>query len=121
MPRTQLLFYREAGEVPALDWLERQSGRAQAKMVAAMALLRDHGHELRRPWADLLRDGVYELRVRLGHTNYRLLYSFCERQVVLICAGLTKEGKVPDSEIDRAVARRQRFEADPGEHYADGD
>jgi hypothetical protein len=34
------------------------------------------GHELRRPEADFLRDGVYELRISLNHIQYRLLYCF---------------------------------------------
>jgi hypothetical protein len=38
--------------------------------------LRDLGHELRRPEADYLRDGIYELRVGLGSVNHRMLYSF---------------------------------------------
>jgi hypothetical protein len=38
--------------------------------------LRELGYDLRRPEADLLRDGAYELRVRLNRVQYRILYSF---------------------------------------------
>ena len=30
--------------------------------------------------------------------------------------GLTKEGKVPDAEIERAIKRRQQFEQNPEIH-----
>lgn len=32
------------------------------------------GHELRRPEADFLRDGIYELRTSLGVLHHRILY-----------------------------------------------
>jgi hypothetical protein len=38
--------------------------------------LREVGYDLRRPEAEFLRDGVYELRVSLSHVQYRILYSF---------------------------------------------
>jgi Gp49-like protein DUF891 len=41
--------------------------------------LRELGNGLRRPEADFLRDGVYELRVSLNHVQYRILYSFHTR------------------------------------------
>ncbi len=74
------------------------------------------GHELRRPEADLLRDGVYELRVGVGRVNYRLLYFFHGRNVAILAHGLTKEKRVPPVDIDRAVARKKRFEGNPETH-----
>lgn len=50
--------------------------KALDKCRVRIERLRDLGHELRRPEADLLRDGIYELRVRLGTLNYRMLYFF---------------------------------------------
>ena len=50
--------------------------KARLKCVVRLGRLRERGHELRRPEADLLRDGIYELRVSLNHVHFRLLYSF---------------------------------------------
>jgi phage-related protein len=91
MPRTQVLFYREGIEAPALDWLDEQSPDAREKCRRAIDRLGAAGHDLRRPEADYLRDGIYELRIRLGRVNYRLLYFFFARNVVLVAHGLTKE------------------------------
>ena len=77
---------------------------------------RELGHELRRPEADLLRDGIYELRVRLGSVNYRMLYFFHGRVAAVVSHGLTKEKAVPAGEIDGAIERKKRFEAAPREH-----
>jgi len=63
MPRTEVVFYREnAEEVPLLDWLTAIRGsdpKAYEKCVAAIGMLAASGHELRRPIADYLQEGVY--------------------------------------------------------------
>jgi putative component of toxin-antitoxin plasmid stabilization module len=74
------------------------------------------GHELRRPEADLLRDGIHELRARRGRVNYRILYFFHGRHVVVLTCGLTKESRVPDADVDRAILRRAAFAKDPDKH-----
>ncbi len=96
MPQTRVVFYQEGpGEVPLLKWLDDLSRRAQAKCIAQIQRLRDLGHELRRPEADYLRDGIYEFRVRLGTVNYRMLYFFHGRMAAVVSHGLTKEQAVP--------------------------
>jgi hypothetical protein len=73
MPQTDVVFYQEDPEdVPVLDWLKelRRSGqRAYESCAGAIARLGEFGHELRRPLAGILRDGIYELRIRKGDVN----------------------------------------------------
>jgi phage-related protein len=77
MPQTQVIFYRENdGTVPMLDWLDALPKKALDKCRVKIGRLRELGHELRRPEADYLRDGIYELRVRLRSVNYRMLCFF---------------------------------------------
>ncbi len=83
-----------------------------------MVLLAALGHELRRPHADLLRDGIYELRARVGRVNYRLLYFFHGRDVAVVAHGLTKEREVPDGDIERAIERKANYERSPAKHRA---
>jgi putative component of toxin-antitoxin plasmid stabilization module len=120
VPRTTVVFYREAPrDVPVLDWLRelrKTDRRGYAKCVARIQRLAELGHELRRPEADLLRDGIHELRARRGRINYRILYFFHARQVVVLACGLTKESRVPHAEIDRAIRRRAAFEKNPDGH-----
>jgi hypothetical protein len=65
-----VVFYKEAeGDVPVLDWLKRlrrSDQLAYAKCIASIERLAEFGHELRRPLADFLRDGIHELRIRKG-------------------------------------------------------
>ena len=78
--------------------------------------LAELGHELRRPEADLLRNKIYELRVRLQGQNYRILYFFHGATAAVLAHGLVKERTVPPADIERAIERRRRFEADPETH-----
>src|SRR6266446_7035475 len=74
------------------------------------------GHELRRPIADILRDGIYELRPSYQGVNYRILYFFSGKNIVVISHGLSKKAKVPAIEIDRAIERKNKYEANPEVH-----
>ncbi len=102
-----------------VEWLRelrRKNRKAYAKCVARIRVLAAEGHELRRPVADYVRDGIHELRARQGHVNYRMLYFFHGQAVTVLAHGLTKEGKVPDAEIERAIQRKAAFEKDPKRH-----
>jgi len=120
VPQTDVRFYCEAGDTaPVLDWLDqvgRRNQRALDKCRAAIERLATKGHELRRPEADILRDGIYELRIRVGRVNYRILYFFHGRAAAVLSHGLVKEKVVPKADIDRAVARKKRYTADPKIH-----
>ena len=120
MPPTQVVFYRDADRrAPVVEWLEDLRAAdlsAYAKCRAAIVRLKEAGHELRRPTADFLRDGIYELRVRRGRVNYRLLYFFHGRSVAIVAHALTKEDVVPSSDIERAIRRKRLFAGNPDLH-----
>ena len=117
MPRTNVLLYRDDdGTVPFLEWFEGLPRKAQDKCRVKIERLREHGHELRRPEADYLREGIYELRVRLQRVNYRMLYFFYRNIAAVLSHGLMKEKQVPANEIDRAAEHRVKFEKAPEKH-----
>lgn len=106
------LFKDHEGDVPLLSWLDDLPRKAREKCLARMARLVELGHELRRPEADFLRDGIYELRASYQGVHYRLLYFFSGKAIVVLSHGVTKEREVPKGEIDRAVTRKKSVEAD---------
>lgn len=117
MPKTKVVFFREDdGSVPVLDWLDELPSKVVAKCRVRIERLRDVGHELRRPEADLLRDGIHELRIGFQGQNYRLLYFFHRNVAAVLAHGLVKERAVPPAEIDRAVERKRKFEKNPTKH-----
>ena len=117
MPRTDVLFYREKdGTVPVIDWLDGLNQSIRAKCFAKLRRLVELGYELRRPEADFLRDGIYELRIGLRGINYRILYFYHGRNVAIVSHGIAKEDRVPPQEIERAIVRMLRFMTDPPAH-----
>lgn len=109
-------FQDEAGDVPYLEWIESLPRKAQDKCRVRLERLQEMGNELRRPEADYLRDGIYELRVKHQRINYRILYFFHGRTAVIVSHGLQKERVVPPKEIDIAVDRKEQFILDPEKH-----
>jgi len=94
----------------------RLPAKAQDKCFLRLERLREVDNELRRPEADFLRDGIYELRVSLQGVQHRILYFFHGTLAAVVSHGLVKERVVPPKEIDRAIERKKRFEVDPRRH-----
>ena len=90
--------------------------------LARLEMLEASGHELRRPAADFLRSGIYELRAKHKHVQYRLLYFFHGRNIAVIAHGIIKRGSaVPGVDIIRAEKRKQQFECNPAAHTYQGE
>ena len=125
MAQTRLLFFQDAdGTAPVWEWLKdlrARNPKAFAKCAVRIRRLVELGHELRRPEADLLRDGIYELRARLGTVNYRILYFFHGCNVAVLAHATTKESDIPVVDINRPVERKQTFVASPVAHTFIGD
>ena len=116
MPGIDVVLFKENdGTVPLIDWLDQIPERARIKCMVRVERLAQMGNELRRPEADYLEDGIYELRVALQGINYRMLYFYHEKQGVL-SHGLIKESRVPPNDIELAIKRKAMFEEDPDGH-----
>ena len=117
MPNTKVVFYQEAdGTVPVLEWFDGLPTKVQDKCRVRIQRLSELGHDLRRPEADFLRDGIYELRVGLHHVNYRILYFFHGRVAAILAHGLTKRDRVPSAALEAALVRKRRYEQNPRLH-----
>jgi phage-related protein len=123
MPTTEIRAFRDdKGRVPVRDWLEKlecSEPKAYAKCLARILELEERGFEMRRPHADLLRDGIYELRASIAGTHYRLLYFFFGKNVVVVSHGLTKEDRVPPEDIDLAIERKALVTRSPAKYTAE--
>ena len=120
MPQTEvLLFAEEDGSCPFLEWLDGLPSKVQDKCYVRIERLEEMGHELRRPEADYLRDGIHELRASFRGIHYRILYFFAE-QGAIISHGTIKEQKVPEKAIDLTIARMNAFNGDPLKHTYEG-
>ena len=120
MPPVTLVFFRELdGRAPVREWLLRlqlEDHQAHDRLAIRLRRLAILGFELRRPEADFVRDGVYELRARRGHVNLRILYGFHGRTVVVLLHALTKEDRLPEADLRRVLERKRRFDLNPVQH-----
>ena len=99
-----------------MEWFEDLPVAAQDRCRVKIERLREMGYELRRPEADYLRDGIYELRIKHQRVNYRILYFFHKNMAAVLTSGLQKERQVPAKTIDDAIECKRRFERDPKAH-----
>ena len=73
----KIIYYETAsGECPIIDFIESRNKRNQAKIFSLFYYLEEMGPNLSRPYADLLEDGIHELRIKLSGEQIRILYFF---------------------------------------------
>lgn len=116
MPETEVVLFGEAdGSCSLIDWLNTLPSKVQDKCIVRIERLAEMGCELRRPEADYLRDGIYELRASHKGIHYRMLYFFY-RKAAIVSHGLIKERVVPEREIELAVMRNSVYADAPAKH-----
>ena len=107
----QVLFYETArGECPAEEFLRVLPIKIRAKVAKWIEKLEERGPDLPRPYADVVAGKIRELRVIFASRQYRFLYFFYKRDVVITHGFIKKTDKVPENEIKRAEARMADFE-----------
>lgn len=116
MPETEVVLFAEAnGFCPFIGWLDTLPSKVQDKCIVRIERLSEMGHELRRPEADYLIDGIYELRASYRGIHYRILYFFHEKTAV-ISHGLIKKREIPRREIELAIRRKAVYMSAPEEN-----
>jgi hypothetical protein len=106
-----VLYYESVdGKCAVKEFIDSISERSQAKILALIAALEERGPNLPRPYADLLKDGIHELRVKLSGNQFRVFYFFCYRDFIVLTNVLMKTtAKIPESEINIAQKCRDDF------------
>ena len=107
----RVLYYsKKDGSMPVMEYIDNLSLRERAKVMALVELLEEKGPNLPRPYADLLEDGIHELRIKLTGTQVRVLYFFCYQDIIVLTNVFDKHSsKVPKSEIGIAKESRVDF------------
>jgi hypothetical protein len=98
------------GHCPVYEFINSRSNKDQAKLFAWIEKLEEMGPTLPRPYADLLQDGIHELRCKLKGEQHRVLYFFVyQSRIVLTHAFMKTSSKVPDREIRKAQQMREDY------------
>ena len=99
-----------SGEVPVEDFIDGLSIKMQAKVIRLIEMLKENGVALRGPYSELLEDGIFELRAKVGSDSSRVLYFFCVDDKAILTHGFIKKTqKTPKSEIKKARQYRKEY------------
>jgi len=101
-------FLDERGENPVKEFIKALSQDERAKVFAYISELKNQGHNLRRPLADYLGQGIYELRPKANRIFY---FFFLKNSAVLIHAIRKKTDKIPSRDLELCLKRKSEVEA----------
>jgi phage-related protein len=121
--RWSIYYYDKTdGISPVKDYIDALPLRVRAKTLAFIGLLETNGPNLPRPYADLLTDGIHELRIKLTGSQVRILYFFCYQNIIVLTNVFEKHtDAVPESEIALAKTYRTDFLARYSEEEIKGE
>jgi phage-related protein len=115
-----LIFYTaEQGDSPLDDFLDGLDKKSRAKVAAYLSLLEEQGPNLKRPYADIVRGKIRELRIHYTSNQFRILYFFQMRDQIVLVHGFSKKTRqLKKQDIDLAEKRMEdwmrRFPAGGG-------
>lgn len=110
MSKSVCLFVDEKGSVPVEEFVLSLPVKERAKIFAYLSELEAEGPKLRRPMADYLGNGIYELRPK----DNRVFYFFYLREyVVLLHAIRKKTDKIP--QVDLTICQKRKRQVEAGE------
>jgi phage-related protein len=104
-----LVFYTtERGDSPIDEFLDGLDKKSRAKVAAHLSLLEEQGPKLKRPYADVVKGKIRELRIQQSSNQYRILFFFQLRdQIVLAHAFSKKTQQLKEKDIELAVKRME--------------
>lgn len=106
----KVIFYESlTGKCPTDEFLDKMQPKVRAKVEKWMVKLEEEGPNLPRPFADVVRGKIRELRMRFGSNYYRFLYFFFGKKIIVTHGFLKKTDKIPPGEINRAQRMMQDY------------
>lgn len=99
----EVAFYRDGrGRSPAYDFLLGLQAKERGKVLRWIEKLKCEGPDLPRPYADIIRGKIRELRIAHGANSFRFLYFIDGNKVIITNAFRKKTWQIPINEIIRA-------------------
>lgn len=101
-------FIDEHGLSPVEEFMKELTEKEEMKIRAYIRILKEYGHALRRPIADYLGEGIYELRPQAHRVFY---FFFLKDSAVLLHMLRKKTDKIPLNDINLCLKRKKEVEA----------
>ena len=98
------------GKCPVQEFIDNLDLRSKAKIARAIDLLEQFGIELGMPYAKHIEGELWELRIRVGTNQYRIIYFlFIGKAFILLHGFVKKSGRIPERDLKIARDRRDDF------------
>lgn len=107
----KIIYYEDIDEKSdVFHFIEKLKDNNKAKVFSWLSLLEEKGPLLPRPYADLLKDGIHEIRIKLSGNQVRILFFFCyEDFIVLTNCFIKNTKKVSENHIIKALKCKEDF------------
>ena len=103
-------FELHSDRCPIADFLSTLNEKTDLPYIDNMfSRLETYGYKLGRPHAAPLRDKIHELRVSTSQGNYRFLYFFDGKKIIITHGIKKKKSAVPNREIEKAIKYRDIY------------
>ncbi len=107
MLKSIYFFVDIRGNSPVKEFINNLPLKEQTKIIAYLKELKNQGHNLRRPMADYIGEGIYELRP----SRNRIFYFFFLRENAVMLHAIRKStDKIPFNDLDLCLKRKKEFE-----------
>lgn len=100
-------FIEKDGRCPVEEFMGELTEKEREKVVAYIKILKEFGHNIRRPIADYLGQGIYELRPQAHRVFY---FYFMKDSVVLLHMLRKRTDKIPLNDLNLCIKRRNEVE-----------
>ncbi len=110
--RKKAIYYEdERCNRPVEEFIKYLEVKARAKVLARIEFLEGHWQEARRPYVDILEDGLYEIRVIFSGNHVRVIYAYMFKDFIVLLHGFVKKTKeVPQNDMLKAKNRMNDFQ-----------
>ena len=88
-----VLYTTERGDSPIDEFLDGLDTKSRAKVAAYLSLLEEEGPNLKRPYADVVRGKIRELRIHYSSNQYRVLYFFHMHDWIVLLHAFSKKSQ----------------------------
>lgn len=105
-----ILYTTERGASPIDEFLDGLDKKSRAKVEAHISLLEEQGPNLKRPYADVVRGKIRELRIHFSSNQYRILYFFYLRDQIVLAHALGKKSReLKEKDIELTERRMENW------------
>lgn len=105
-------FYKTKDNIaPVEEFLKSLDSKMRAKAMHELNILQEFGPTLREPHSKLIKNGIFELRIKVGSNISRIFYYFRIGNKIILTNGFVKKTqKTPKSEINKAIEYKNDYE-----------